>query len=216
MAVEKGGRVHILYYGTDFLFHVVNDTIGGTIWTKDSLAYPFCCWNGVGDFRIGKDNSLHMLLIGSDIPYPQPDEDFSTWYYYRDSASTQWTAPEQVIDTSRGEWLFIDNQGDPHVGWGVYYYANKKKGYWESTRILDNTYHPEILHFVLDSDGKGYAAFIGYPNRLLIDSAEVYYLGPSPGFVSPDNPERPLSFELGQNYPNPFNPSTTIPFTVHG
>jgi hypothetical protein len=195
MAVEKGGRVHILYYGTNYLFHVVNDTLGGTNWTKDSLAYPFCCWNGVGDFRIGKDNSLHMLLIGSNILYPQPDEDFSTWYYYRDSASTQWTAPEQVIDTSRGEWLFIDNQGDPHVGWGVYYYANKKKGYWESTQILDKTYHPEILLFVLDS-------------------AEIYYLGPSPGFVSPDNPERPLSFQFKQNYPNPFNPSTTIPFSL--
>jgi hypothetical protein len=49
-----------------------------------------------------------------------------------------------------------------------------------------------------------------------MDSSEIYYLGPSPGFVSPDNPERPLSFQLKQNYPNPFNPNTTIPFTVYG
>lgn len=216
MAVEKNGRAHIFYYTYDFLYHMVNDTLGGTNWSKDSLAYPFCCANWVGGFKIGKDNSLHMLFIGSNILYPQQDEDYSTWYYYRDSGSTHWTAPEVVVDSSRGDWLFVDNQGDPHVGWGVYYYANKKKGYWESTKIVDQTSNkPEILHFVLDSQGKGYAAFIGYPDRLLTDSAEVYYFGPSPGIVSQDNPERPLSFQLKQNYPNPFNPNTTIPVTVY-
>jgi len=218
MVVEKGGRVHILYYGTDFLFHVVNDTIGGTNWTKDSLAYPFCCWNGVQDFKIGENNSLHMLLRGSDVLYPYLDPDFTTYYYYRDSTSTQWNPPDTITNIGKWGWLFVDSLGDPHVIWGIvsqanYYYANKKKGYWESTQILDNTYYPEEPLFVLDSGGKGYAAFIGF-SYVLTDSAEIYYLGPSAGFVSPDNPGRPLSFELGQNYPNPFNPSTTIPFTV--
>jgi hypothetical protein len=114
----------------------------------------------------------------------------------------------------------VDSLGEPHVIWGIlsqanYYYANKKKGYWESTQILDNTYYPENPLFVLDSNGKGYAAFIGFP-YVLTDSSEIYYFGPSPDFVSPDNPERPLSFQLNQNYPNPFNPNTTIPFTVYG
>ena len=215
MVVEKGGRAHIIYYTSDFIYHIVNDTLGGTNWTEDSLSYPFCCWNEVSDFRIDKDNSMHMLFIGSDIPYPIQDDDFSTWYYYRHSSTGDWITPEQVTDMGRGYWLFLDSSGEPHVSWGVYYYANKKKGYWESTSILDNTYFPSRVQFVLDSDGKGYAAFIGYP-YVLTDSAEIYYFGPSPGFVSPDNPERPLSFQLKQNYPNPFNPNTTIPFTVYG
>jgi hypothetical protein len=220
MAVEEDGRVHILYYGTDFLFHVVNDTIGGTNWTKDSLAYPFWWWNGVQDLKIGKNSSLHMLLRGSDIQYPYLDKDFMTYYYFRDSTSTQWNVPDSI--TAIGMWglLFVDSLGEPHVIWGIlsqanYYYANKKKGYWESTQILDNTYYPEEPLFVLDSGGKGYATFIGYP-YVLTDSAEVYYFGPSPGFVSPDDPERPSNFQLKQNYPNPFNPATTIPFTVYG
>ncbi len=222
MAVEKGGRVHILYYGTDFLFHVVNDTMGGTNWTKDSLAYPFY-WNVVQNFKIGKNNSLHMLLRGSNILYPYLDPDFTTYYYYRDSTNTQWNPPEVITGIGMWGWLFVDSLVEPHVIWGIvslanYYYANKKKGYWESTQILDNTYYPEYPLFVLDSDGKGYAAFIGYSsfNYVLTDSAEIYYFGPSPGFVSPDNPERPLNFQLNQNYPNPFNPNTTIPFTVYG
>jgi hypothetical protein len=219
MAVEKGGRVHIFYYTNDFLHHIVNDSLGGTNWAKDSLAYPFCCWNGVQDFKIGKNNSLHMLLLGSDVLYPYLDKDFTTYYYYRDSTSMQWNPPETITNIGAWSWLFVDSLAEPHVIWGImslanYYYANKKKGYWESTQILDNTYYPEGPLFVLDSDGKGYAAFIGF-SYVLPDSSEIYYLGPSPGFVSPDNPERPLSFQLKQNYPNPFNSNTTIPFTVY-
>jgi hypothetical protein len=220
MVVEKGGRAHIIYYTSDFIYHIVNDTLGGTNWTEDSLSYPFCCWNEVQDFKIGKNNSLHMLLRGSDVQYPYLDPDFTTYYYYRDSISTQWNPPEVITSIGIWGWLFVDSLTEPHVIWGIvslanYYYANKKKGYWESTQILDNTYYPENPLFVLDSGGKGYAAFVGF-SYVWTDSSEIYYFGPSPGFVSPDNPERPLNFQLKQNYPNPFNPNTTIPFTVYG
>jgi hypothetical protein len=163
MAVEKGGRVHIIYYTYDFFYHIVNDTLGGTNWSKDSLAYPACCWNGGQDFKIGKNNSLHMLMQGSDVLSPYLDQDFTTYYYYRDSISTQWNPPEVITDIGMWSWLFVDSLAEPHVIWGIlslsnYYYANKKKGYWESTQILDNTYYPGYPLFVLDSGGKGYAA----------------------------------------------------------
>ncbi|MDH4222523.1 MAG: T9SS type A sorting domain-containing protein [candidate division Zixibacteria bacterium] len=220
MAVEKGGRAHIFYYTPDFLYHIVNDTLGGTNWAKDSLSYPFYCWDEVGDFRIGRDNSLHILFIGSDVLSPILDQDFSLWYYYRDSSSTQWNPPEQITDIGRGWWLFLDNQGDPHVNWnnlsqlGASFYANKKKGFWESTQLLDNPYATHWIRFVLDSGGLGYAVFVGTEYAPSRESTEVYYLGPTTGISNPDNPERPLSFELKQNYPNPFNPKTTIPFSL--
>jgi hypothetical protein len=116
-AVEKGGRAHIIYYGNEFLYHIVNDSVGGTNWTKDSLSYPFCCFNQVGDFRIGKNNSMHMLLIGSGVPYPIQHKDFSTWYYYRHHTTGDWITPEQVTNMGLGYWLFLDSQGEPHVSW---------------------------------------------------------------------------------------------------
>jgi len=44
-----------------------------------------------------------------------------------------------------------------------------------------------------------------------IDSMDVKFVNP---FVSADDIEVPLKYELLQNYPNPFNPSTTIRYSI--
>jgi len=71
--------------------------------------------------------------------------------------------------------------------------------------------------FVLDSEGKGHAAFSAFDmsqGSWDDDSLEVYYLSSSNSSVDSSQDHIISNFHLFQNYPNPFNSSTIISYEI--
>ena len=136
---------------------------------------------------------------------------------------------EEITNTGWVEGLFVDQNRDVHIVWSQIsgdidyrdiYYAHKDADQWVSYQILNHFqyYAKKSLHFVIDSQGRGHAAFAGYyyPHGLEPDSSEIYYIEGSPTAVTePQQREHVAYFALFQNYPNPFNTTTLIPFTVN-
>jgi len=135
---------------------------------------------------------------------------------------------EEITNTGWVEGLFVDQNRDVHIVWSQIsgdidyrdiYYAHKDADQWVSYQILNHFqyYAKKSLHFVIDSQGRGHAAFAGYyyPHGLEPDSSEIYYMVGSPtGAAEAEEKQEVSNFALIQNYPNPFNTTTIIPFTV--
>lgn len=226
IAVEREGVAHIVYPGPVYMNHAWNDTLAGTCWATRFIDPPPAAHNSywTSSFAVDKNNQLHMTIYTYLHDPPQYRE-----FYYRGIDDTGWAEPEEITNAGLVEHLFVDQQGEVHVVWSRIsgdqgyrdmYYAHKDGGQCTSSQIVDHTeYYSELpFAFVIDSEGRGHAAFAGhyYPHGLEPDSTEIYYMVGSPTAV-PEAEQRKLAgnFTLFQNYPNPFNTTTLIPFRVN-
>ena len=225
LCVEKNGSAHILYQNwQDYWYHTFNDSLGSNTWSTDSVLFP-PGWQSGGptSFVVDKDDNLHMCLWGG----PWPWDPFSyILYYHRPKGTSDWGSPDTVTSTGIYEYLFVDNQAQPHLSWqrtsgtmvsNDIIFAKKNQDLWSSSQILDEEpYYPTGFQFVIDSAGKGHGAFTGW-KTLEPDSTEIFYLGPTSSITEESQVERTgvNKFELFQNYPNPFNEFTTIRYRLN-
>ncbi len=186
LEVEKEGIAHVMW-GVGNVYHMNNDTLGGTTWTADTLSdFPIIYWWFI-DFKVDQNNNLHMLVEG-----------FNYWggprylyYYPRPAGSNQWENPELVSDMGCGGRIAFDPQGNVHLtwteasgnfcGWSMYY-SYKDQQEWTSYEIVGENFDYLYLiescwvSFVIDSDQMGHLVFAaceGLP--VLYDSIEVFY-----------------------------------------
>jgi len=226
IGVEREGVAHIVYAGSYYYKHAWNNALGGTTWTTRYIPPPPGAYDSywISSFGLDRSGRLHTT-IHTYLYEPQRDREL----YYPWVDDTGWAQPEEITDIGlMTESLFIDQDGEVHTVWSSFsgdvgtrdiYYSRRKQGEWTSYKILDHTerYSNMPFLFVIDSEGKGHAAFAGiyYDPVYVQDSTEIYYMVGSPT-SAPEAEEREqvADFVLLQNYPNPFNTSTIIPFTV--
>lgn len=226
IAVKREGVAHIIYRGPVYMNHAWNNDLGGTTWTTRFISPPPVAHDsyGTSSFTIDRSDQLHMT-IHTYLYEPTRNHEL----YYPWVEDTGWGEPEEITNTGSVEHLFVDQQGEVHVVWSLIsgninyrdmYYAHKEADEWVSYQILDHYqyYASSLLHFIIDTDGKGHATFAGYyyQNGLEWDSSEIYYMVGSPtALPEAKESKQVIDFILSQNYPNPFNTTTLIPFRVN-
>jgi hypothetical protein len=166
---EREGVVHIVYAGSYYYKHAWNNALGGTTWTTRYIPPPPGAYDSywISSFGMDRSGRLHMTI---HTYLYEPTRNRELYYPWVDD--TGWGEPQEITNTGWVEGLFVDRNGDVHIVWSLIdydidtrdlYYAHKEGVEWLSYQILDHTerYSDSRFHFVVDSEGKGYAAFAG-------------------------------------------------------
>lgn len=241
LRVQKNGAAHIVYHGELYCdlecegFYVRNDSLNSTDWTTDTVPKPSRpLWHyWAGPIEVDINDRVHLITTGCiewDCVWPWLTR---TFYYYKQVEDSTWHGPEQIPDTTFGillgvTQLLTDHSGIPYLSYesssSEAYFTERTQGSWQVPYVLVGWHEPpdsfmvNDFSFVLDSEGKGHAAFTGFDMSkgppFENDSVETYYLS-SPS-SSVDWPQNSIisDFNLFQNYPNPFNTSTTIIYRI--
>jgi hypothetical protein len=241
LALQKNGAAHIVYHGENYCdldcegFYVRNDSLNSSNWTTDTLPKPSRpLWHyWVGPIEVDCNDRIHIVTGGcieQDCVWPRLTR---TFYYYKQTEGSTWCGPEQIPDTTFGASLQInqlitDKSGIPYLSYefssNEAYFTDRKQGSWQVPYMLvgwnkdaPDSFMVKDFFFVLDSQGKGHAAFTAFnfaQGSFENDSVEVYYLSSSNSSVDSPEDNIDLHHSLSQNYPNPFNSSTTITYEV--
>jgi len=205
IAVETEGKAHIIYPGPVYMNHAWNNALEGTTWATRIIPPPDVSeLYGVVDFKIDKENQLHALVYAST-----PSRGY-VFYYHKFDSDTIFTQGEEIYNLGDPSWLFIDKEDHVHAaGWrpGGIFYSNNISGNWKDvSQIIEHTeYYTDLpFAFVLDSQGRGHAAFAGYyyQHGLEPDSSEIYYVVGSLPTAAPEANEgkQIVDFILFQNW----------------
>jgi len=235
--VQKNGTVHIVYetvLGSGTSYYARNDSLNGSDWLVDTVPRPprLLYYYGGAIIKADLNDTLHLITGGCIQEDCVGQGKVRRFYYYKDSQDSMWMGPELILDSlfqiSR---LYIDRNSTPYaVEWSPFdychFFSDREQGFWrEPYQIFDtasvcytlSSIYVRSPSFVLDSDGRGHAAFSGCLRQFIAqdDSLEIYYYGPPFTSVEDTSEEHSeFSFELFQNHPNPFNSVTSIRYTV--
>jgi len=227
LCVLKDGTANNIYgTGYDICYYTRNDSLNSQNWVTDtiprseiSLVY-YTPWELLAD----ASDRIH-LFTGSSIW----DEPVYQFYYYKSGKESIWSNPQvvQIYPPDSGfiREYFIDSGNNIHLsladlgGSSVFYTNNKNHAWMELELLLFNLYDVPgaTFKFVIDSEGRGHGAFIGYKYHgayLEEDSSEVYYFSSTSSVKETQERQKDLSFRLSQNYPNPFNANTFIRYSL--
>jgi hypothetical protein len=241
--VQKNGTAHIVYQGEPYCdtecvaFYVRNDSLNSTNWITDTVPKPSRpLWQyGVGPIKVDVNDRVHLITVGcSHGEYCGPWPGWRTFYYYKQTEDSVWQGPEQIPDTMFGfrsyiPQLFVDKQGVPYMGYQTSsneeYFTDRNQGSWQvpyylvgwHTTSASDSFMVDNFCFVLDSQGKGHAAFSAFnfaQGMLEDDSVEIYYFSSSNSAVDTEEDNKTFHSNLFQNYPNPFNSSSIITYEI--
>jgi hypothetical protein len=241
LRVQKNGAAHIVYHGELYCdlecegFYVRNDSLNSTDWTTDTVPKPARpLWHyWAGPIEVDVNDRVHLITGGCiewDCVWPGLTR---TFYYYKQVEDSTWHGPEQIPDTTFGirlrvTQLLTDHNGIPYLSYesssSEAYFTERTQGSWQVPYVLVGWHEPpdsfmvKDFSFVLDSEGKGHAAFSGFDMSkgppFENDSVEIYFFSPSSSSVDSTQNSIVPNFCLFQNYPNPFNTYTTITYQI--
>jgi hypothetical protein len=185
--------------------------------------------------KVDVNDRIHLITGGcieEDCVWPGLVRHF---YYYKQAEDSVWQGPEQIPDTMFGvmlvniDQLLIDKDGIPYASYGFSskeaYFTDRNQGSWQvpyylvgwHTTSASDSFMVDNFCFVLDSQGKGHAAFSAFnfaQGMLEDDSVEIYYFSSSNSAVDTEEDNKTFHSNLFQNYPNPFNSSSIITYEI--
>jgi hypothetical protein len=229
--VQKNGTAHIMYQGEPYCdtecvaFYARNDSLNSTNWITDTVPKPSRpLWQyGAAYIKVDVNDRVHLITVGcSHEFYCGPWPGWRNFYYYKQAEDSLWQGPELIPEslfTIYADRPFIDKVGIPILieknpnNYHLFFTSRKQEVWQQPYEIFDDTMYYTNFQFVIDTEGRGHAAYETYDFSGYSD--EIWYFGPPNTSVQDTSGDQGIhSFQLFQNYPNPFNSSTIISYEI--